>query len=132
MRAERALGEQKRTGCRLAGKVDLPVYPIGVVAEHFGVSGQTLRLYESKGLLRPARRKGERYYSACDIRWLECLRHLIHEDKVSVEGVRHLLHFAPCWRVVRNIWGGANKICRGCPVHLRTLGAPRTRRQHRP
>ncbi len=119
MKAERASIERTLPGQRLDAEVDLPVYPIGVVAEHFGISGQTLRLYESKGLLRPARRNGERYYSTCDIRWLECLRHLIHEDKVSVEGVRHLLHFAPCWRVVQNIWVSASAICGSCPVYLK-------------
>ena len=119
MKARRSVTERKRLGHRLDAEVDLPVYPIGVVAEHFGVSGQTLRLYESKGLLRPSRRNGERYYSTCDVRWLECLRHLIHEDKVSVEGVRQLLHLAPCWQVVQNIWVGANSICRNCPVHLK-------------
>jgi MerR family transcriptional regulator/heat shock protein HspR len=124
--------ERNRPGHGLDAEVDLPVYPIGVVAEHFGVSGQTLRLYESKGLLRPARRNGERYYSTCDIRWIECLRHLIHEDKVSVEGVRHLLHFAPCWQVVQNIWAGANAICRDCPVYLKGTGELRARQRYRP
>ncbi len=46
----RSVIERKRLGHRLDAEVDLPVYPIRVVAEHFGVSGQTLRLYESKGL----------------------------------------------------------------------------------
>lgn len=118
-------------GQRLDAEVDLPVYPIGVVAEHLGVSGQTLRLYESKGLLRPARRNGERYYSTCDIRWLECLRHLIHEDKVSVEGVRHLLHFAPCWRVVQNIWVSASAICGSCPVYLKGARELQAGERHR-
>jgi len=112
--------------------VDLSVYPIGVVADHFGVSGQTLRLYESRGLLRPARRNRERYYSTYDIRWLECLRHLIHQDKVSVEGIRHLLHFAPCWQVVRNIWISANAICGSCPVYLKGTRGPQARGRHRP
>ncbi len=132
MKLTRAVLERRRPGQSLDAEVDLPVYPIGVVAEHFGVSGQTLRLYESKGLLSPARRNGERYYSTCDIRWIECLRRLIHEDKVSVEGVRHLLHFAPCWQVVQNIWAGASSICRGCPVYLKGTQELRTRGRHRP
>ena len=132
MKMHRAVIARKRLGDRLDAKVDLPVYPIGVVAEHFGVSGQTLRLYESKGLLRPARRNGERYYFTCDVRWLECLRRLIHEDKVSVEGVRHLLHFAPCWQVVQNIWVGAHAICRNCPVYLKGNREFQARDRQRP
>ncbi len=131
MRAQRARIERSRPRHSLDADADRPVYPIGVVAEHLGVSGQTLRLYEWKGLLSPARRNGERYYSTCDVRWLECLRRLIHEDKLSVEGVRHLLHFAPCWKVVQNIWIDANEICGGCPVYLKGTKAPRAQvRQH--
>jgi len=128
----RSVIEHKRLGHRLDAEVDLPVYPIGVVAEHFGVSGQTLRLYESKGLVRPARRNGERYYSTCDVRWLECLRHLIHEDKVSVEGVRQLLHLAPCWQVVQNIWVSAHSICKNCPVYLKGNRQLHERERQRP
>lgn len=127
MKEHRAVIERSKRGLRLDSEVDLPVYPIGVVAELFGVSGQTLRLYESKGLLSPARRKGERYYSTCDVRWLECLRDLIHEAKVSVEGVRHLLHFAACWQVVQNIWGSDSAICGSCPVHRKTTRGPKVR-----
>ena len=119
MKGELSIIQRRLPGHRLDAEVDLPVYPIGVVAEHFGVSGQTLRLYESKGLVRPSRRNGERYHSTCDVRWLACLRHLIHEDKVSVEGVRQLLHLAPCWQVVQNIWVSAHSICRHCPVYLK-------------
>ena len=76
-----------------------PLFPIGVVAERLGVSEQTLRLYELRGLVKPARRNGERYYSLNNLQWLECLRRLIHGEKVSVEGVRMLLRYAPCWEI---------------------------------
>jgi MerR family transcriptional regulator/heat shock protein HspR len=91
-----------------------PLAPIGVVADLLGVTGQTLRLYERHGLIRPARRRGERFYSAYDLHWLECLRHLIHGAKVSIEGVRRLLRFAPCWEIcnVNRDWH-----CRSCPVY---------------
>ncbi len=90
-----------------------PLAPIGVVADLLGVTGQTLRLYERHGLIRPARRNGERFYSAYDLHWLQCLRHLIHGAKVSIEGVRRLLHFAPCWEIC-NVNGDWH--CRSCPV----------------
>ena len=37
-----------------------PSSPIGVVAELLGVTEQTLRLYETQGLIKPARRNRER------------------------------------------------------------------------
>lgn len=80
---------------------DRPLYPIGVAAELLGVTGQTLRLYESHGLIKPTRRNRERYYSSNDLKWLECLRHLIHVDKVSIAGIKRLLDYAPCWEITR-------------------------------
>ena len=76
-------------------------FPIGVVSDLLGVTEQTLRLYELQGLVKPARRNRERYYCTGDVQWLECLRHLIHTEKVSIEGVKRLLHFAPCWEIGR-------------------------------
>lgn len=90
-----------------------PLYPIGVVADLLGVTDQTLRLYEVQGLVKPARRRGERYYSGKDLRWLQCLRYLIHGEKVSIEGVRRLLRFAPCWEITGFREEG---ICDDCPV----------------
>jgi MerR family transcriptional regulator/heat shock protein HspR len=96
-------------------------YPIGVVADLLGVTEQTLRLYESQGLVKPARRNRERYYCAGDVQWLECLRRLIHTEKVSIEGVKRLLHFAPCWQIV----GVPQELqCEACPVFRERAGGP--------
>ncbi len=103
----------------VGGDGERPLYSIGVVADLLGVSGQTLRLYESHGLIKPARRKGERYYSQKDLRWLHCLRRLIHEEKVSIEGVKRLLRFAPCWEII----GFREEVCcEECPVFLERNG----------
>jgi hypothetical protein len=37
-------------------KKEMPLYPIGIVAELIGITDQTLRLYEKHGLIKPARR----------------------------------------------------------------------------
>ena len=96
-------------------------FPIGVVADLLGVTEQTLRLYESQGLVKPARRNRERYYCAGDVQWLECLRHLIHTEKVSIEGVKRLLHFAPCWEII----GPPQELqCSACPVFREHSGGP--------
>ncbi|HLS79751.1 MAG TPA: MerR family transcriptional regulator [Nocardia sp.] len=45
-----------------------PVYAISVAAELCGLGVQTLRLYEARGLIRPARSAGgTRCYSAADV-----------------------------------------------------------------
>jgi len=80
-------------------KKDMPLYPIGIVAELIGTTDQTLRLYEKHGLLKPARRNKNRFYSENDIKWLRCLRDLIHEKKISIEGIKKLLDYAPCWEI---------------------------------
>lgn len=96
-------------------------FPIGVVADLLGVTEQTLRLYESQGLVKPARRNRERYYCAGDVQWLECLRLLIHTEKVSIEGVKRLLRFAPCWEIIGLPQGLQ---CSTCPVFWERSGGP--------
>lgn len=80
-------------------KKDMPLYPIGIVAELIGTTDQTLRLYEKHGLIKPARRNMNRFYSENDIKWLRCLRDLIHNKKISIEGIKKLLNYAPCWEI---------------------------------
>jgi len=80
-------------------KMSMPLYPIGVVAELIGTTEQTLRLYEKHGLIKPARRNKNRYYSENDIKWLRCLRDLIHVKKISIEGIKKLLQYVPCWEI---------------------------------
>ncbi len=92
---------KKRLGKELTEqeKMELPLYPIGIVAELLGATDQTLRLYEKHGLIKPARRNKNRYYSENDIKWLRCLRDLIHVKKISIEGIKKLLEYAPCWEI---------------------------------
>ncbi len=80
-------------------KCNLPLYTIGVVAELMGTTDQTLRLYEKHGLIKPSRKNKNRYYSENDIKWLTCLRDLIHKKKISIEGIKRLLEYAPCWQI---------------------------------
>jgi MerR family transcriptional regulator/heat shock protein HspR len=80
-------------------KRDTPLYPIGIVAELVGTTDQTLRLYEKHGLIKPARRNKNRYYSDNDIKWIRCIRELIHHKKISIQGIKKLLDYAPCWEL---------------------------------
>ena len=80
-------------------KKDLPLYTIGVVSELVGTTNQTLRLYEKHGLIKPFRKNKNRFYSENDIRWLMCIRDMIHDKKISIEGIKKLLNYAPCWEI---------------------------------
>jgi MerR family transcriptional regulator/heat shock protein HspR len=73
-----------------------PVYTIGTAAEILGVHPRTLRLYEDGGLIRPARKNNRRFYSAADLKWVSCVRYLIHEKGLNQEGLRRLLALIPC------------------------------------
>jgi MerR family transcriptional regulator/heat shock protein HspR len=67
------------------------LYVISVAAELAGVHPQTLRIYERKGLLDPARTiGGSRRYSDADIAQLRRIQDLTNAG-VNLEGVRHLL-----------------------------------------
>jgi len=103
-------------------KKDMPLYTIGIVAELMGTTNQTLRLYEKHGLIKPARKNKNRFYSENDIIWLHCLRELIHDKKISIEGIKKLLNYAPCWELNRMICsrksGGKGNLCEECVVYL--------------
>ena len=67
------------------------LYVISVAAELAGVHPQTLRIYERKGLLEPARTKGgSRRYSDADLARLRRIIELT-EAGVNLEGVRRIL-----------------------------------------
>ena len=78
---------------------DKAIYPIGVASEILEVHPRTLRIYESHGLIKPSRRGKKRYFSENDIKWIRCIRALIHEDGISIEGIRRLLKLQPCWEL---------------------------------
>ncbi|RLB66415.1 MAG: hypothetical protein DRH04_09405 [Deltaproteobacteria bacterium] len=90
-----------------------PTYPIGVVAELLRVHPRTLRLYEKAGLVCPSRRGGKRFYSRNDLRWIRCMRQLIHDEGLNIAGLQKLLQLAPCWEIRRQTCREYN-CCRLC------------------
>jgi MerR family transcriptional regulator/heat shock protein HspR len=67
------------------------VYVISVAAELTGVHPQTLRIYERKGLVEPARTGGgSRRYSDTDIALLRRIQELTNVG-LNLEGVRRVL-----------------------------------------
>ena len=67
------------------------VYVISVAAELAGMHPQTLRIYERRGLVRPARTEGgNRRYSDADIEVLNRISQLTAEG-MNVEGIRRVM-----------------------------------------
>jgi MerR family transcriptional regulator, heat shock protein HspR len=67
------------------------VYVISVAAELAGVHPQTLRIYERKGLVEPARTQGgSRRYSEADIELLHRIQELT-EQGLNLAGVQRVL-----------------------------------------
>ncbi len=67
------------------------VYVISVAAELAGMHPQTLRIYERKGLIAPARTGGgSRRYSEADIRSLQRIQELTNEG-LNLAGVKRVL-----------------------------------------
>lgn len=83
---------------------DKPIFPISVAARLLDVHPRTLRIYEEEGLLKPARQGNKRYFSQDNIEWVRCLRCLIHEEGISIPGVKKLLDLVPCWEVKKCAW----------------------------
>lgn len=70
---------------------DAAVYVISVAAELAGMHPQTLRIYERRGLVNPARTEGgNRRYSDADIEVLQRISELTAEG-MNIEGIRRVM-----------------------------------------
>jgi MerR family transcriptional regulator/heat shock protein HspR len=71
---------------------DRPIYMISVAAKLVGMHPQTLRMYETKGLVRPQRTPGgTRLYSDADIVRLRVIQRLTSEVGLNLAGVELVL-----------------------------------------
>jgi MerR family transcriptional regulator/heat shock protein HspR len=71
---------------------DRPRYMISVAAELVGMHPQTLRIYESKGLIRPKRTAGNtRLYSEVDLERLRLIQQLTNDVGLNLAGVEQVL-----------------------------------------
>jgi MerR family transcriptional regulator/heat shock protein HspR len=87
-----------RAGQRGAGlahiAADRPIFTLSVAADLLGLHPRTLRIYEEKGLVVPARTDGNRRrYSQNDIQRFQFIRQLTRSG-VNLEGVRIILDMA--------------------------------------
>src|SRR5207245_9173668 len=70
---------------------DRPIFPLSVAADLLGLHPRTLRIYEEKGLVIPARTYGNRRrYAQNDIQRFQVIRQLTRGG-VNLEGVRIIL-----------------------------------------
>jgi MerR family transcriptional regulator/heat shock protein HspR len=72
-------------------KMQIPRYVISVAARLVGVAPHTLRLYEQKGLIKPARTNGRnRLYSDADMARLRRIAELARQG-VNLAGIKLIL-----------------------------------------
>ena len=68
------------------------VYMISVAAELADMHPQTLRIYESKGLIQPKRSpKNTRLYSQADVERLRRIQQMTNEEGLNLAGVETVL-----------------------------------------
>lgn len=94
-RVPSAPGRGGQRGTSLAQiAADRPIFTLSVAADLLGLHPRTLRIYEEKGLVVPARTDGNRRrYSQNDIQRFQFIRQLTRSG-VNLEGVRIILDMA--------------------------------------
>ena len=87
----RRKADQKRDGA-ISFPDDQGVFMISVAAELAGMHPQTLRMYEERGLVKPARSpKQTRLYSQRDVERLKRIQQLTTEYGMNLAGVERVL-----------------------------------------
>ena len=83
-------------------KSNTPLYTISMAAKLVGISVHTMRMYENEGLIIPFKKESkQRLYSELDVERLICLRKVINEERIGIEGIRRLLALIPCWGIIK-------------------------------
>ncbi len=114
---------------------DLPIYPIGVAATLLGIHPRTLRSYVNEGLIKPAHNGSRIIFSENDINWTRCLRSMIHDENLSIPGLKKLLQLAPCWEI-KNCHPDTHHHCPqkidwSAPRTLRLVGSCAPAKEHK-
>jgi len=84
----------------MANTTAKPEFKIRQVAAQLGIAVETIRMYEREGLLLLRRTaSGQRLFSENEIHWIACIRRLITERGLNLEGIRRMLALLPCWQL---------------------------------
>lgn len=79
---------------------DMALISIGAASRLLGISMNTLRMYESEGLILPARTpKNQRKYSRRDLARVECIRHAIQHEGMTMNAIKRMIAMIPCWQI---------------------------------
>ncbi len=92
-----------------------PVFTISIAAKLLKICPATLRIWEKKGLIRPARISKNRFYSRCDMERLEHIKDLLQKKRINIQGVKRILTTTQCWEI-KKCKPGERDVC---PVYLR-------------
>ena len=101
--------------------VDLfePVLTIGTVAKKLSIAVQTVRMYEEEGLILAYKTDtGRRMYSMHDLERLRCIRTMITEHGLNLNGIKKMMSLIPCWEFK----GGLDDQCQKCPAYYEANG----------
>jgi len=80
---------------------ETPLLSIGDAARMLGISVNLLRLYETEGLLLPARTEGnQRRYSRLDLERVSCIRRAIQDERMTISSIRKIMALVPCWEII--------------------------------
>ena len=96
-----------------------PVYAISITAKLLKVCMDTLRIWERKGLIKPARLGKNRFYSQCDIERLEYIKELMQKKRINIQGVKNILNITRCWELKQC----KPKQRKTCPVYKKQIQA---------
>ena len=74
---------------------DEPILTTSIVAERLGITPDRLRTYDTEKLIKTQRvtagKVQKRLYSIYDVEWLQCLRILVKDHKMSISSIKILL-----------------------------------------
>ena len=95
-----------------------PQLKIGEVARQLNLAVETIRMYEREGLLLAHKTaSGQRLFNDADVHWISCIRRLITERGLNLEGIRRMLALLPCWELKPCSEAERND----CPAYLNAL-----------
>jgi MerR family transcriptional regulator, heat shock protein HspR len=90
-----------------------PVYSMGIVVNFLKVCPATLRIWEKRGLVSPARLGKNRFYSKSDLDRLVLIKDMIQKKRINIEGIKNILNSSHCWEVKKC----SPKTRNACPVY---------------
>ena len=76
-------------------------------------------MYEEEGLILPFKTEtGRRMYSMHDLERLRCIRKMITEHGLNLNGIKKMMSLIPCWEFK----GGLDEQCQKCPAYYEANG----------